>query len=880
MLLAAASLLDPSAVANLVVKHVRDLCDADAAGLCWWDDAEQVLLPLAVIDPQAGRLHQVFHPGQGATGQAFETGQPVVSNHYPAGIGFPPAWDIAQGVRAVAAVPVMANGTVYGVLTLTHHRENAHFSARDVAATQTACDQVAPMLHNMRALAHAQFRLAEARELSGIIRDSAAIVQVEPVLARVCELACRMLGAEFAGIVLPSDGENRWPATYGEVSDSAGWPTSAPEWPLLSALGDGEPFVLRQVGDDPDWPLAAMPVIAAEMLRTVLAVPLLPAEGESFGGLLLGWRFGVEPSAQLVGVARTLGAAVTLLLSQASTRAALRERDELWRLTLENAPVGICLVNLDGTFRLANEALCRMLGYTEMQLLALDFEILTGPDDAQKNRGLLQQVLLGEAGETAETRCVHADGHTVWSSLSVQLVRNAAGLPAFFCAQVDDISVQRAQTAQLTYLATHDSLTGLANRQLFYSRLIEQLEHEQPTVIALLDVPGLHGLDDRFGHFVAGEVVRQVAQRLADALRPQHPDVENPDPPTCLARLASDEFAALVAGPDAVNSAERLTAGLQAAFDEPFGTANATYPLSVHIGVASAPADGGTAQALMHAADVALTRARRERRTSLRYTAEIGENEVNRRRLVGDLRDAINGNTLSMVFQPITDAKTGRLIAAEALARWTHPEFGTIGPDTFIPIAEDAGIMADLTAWALDHALAACARWQQHKPGVAVAVNLSASDLHNPSTIDVISATLSRHGLPATLLEVELTETTVMTDLSVALNALNDIATLGVVLGIDDFGTGHSSLAYLQRLPMVELKIDRSFVGSMIANKGNAAIVTMIIQLAQTLGMITVAEGVEDDTTLAMLKTLRCDRLQGYGIARPMPEEQFIAWRP
>src|SRR4051794_36228085 len=232
-----------------------------------------------------------------------------------------------------------------------------------------------------------------------------------------------------------------------------------------------------------------------------------------------------------------------------------------------------------------------------------------------------------------------------------------------------------------------------------------------------------------------------------------------------------------------------------------------------------------------------------------------------------------------MVFQPIIDSTTGELVSAEGLARWTHPTHGPIGPDTFVPLAEEAGIMPALTAWALDTALGACARWQRDKPGVSVSVNLSASDLQNPPTAALIAAALTQHHLPSSLLEVELTETTIMTDLATAQGMLNDLADLGIGLGIDDFGTGYSSLAYLQRLPMMTLKIDRSFVIGMLENEGNAAIVTMIIRLAHALGMSTIAEGVEDQATWDRLAVLGCDRMQGFGIARPMPEADLLTWR-
>jgi PAS domain S-box-containing protein/diguanylate cyclase (GGDEF)-like protein len=882
-LIEASALLDPAAVASLAVKHARELCDVDGAALYWWDETKQMLLPLAVLDLHARPLPQVFHPGQGATGQAYATGLAVIANNYPSTVSFPPAWNFADGVCSVAAVPLIVNGEVCGVLTATQRHE-AVLTDRAVQLLDLVGLQVAPTLHGMRALAQAQFRLTEARELTSLIRDTAVSTEMVPLLQRICELSCRMLGAEFAGVVLTSEGENRWSAAYGNASDRETWPREAPEWPLLAKIIDGEPFVLTELGDNPDWELARMPVLSQERLRTVLALPLVPAAGAGFGALVLGWRQDVRPSAQLVSLARTLSASATSLVAHAATETALVEGQQLWRLTLDNAPVGICLVRLDGTFRLVNAAMSRILGFTEDELMSMDFLAVSHPEHRADKKDLVDRLLYGpEDSGTIQTRCLHANGEGVWTSVSVQLVRDSEGAPAFFSAQLEDISGQHQQTEQLTHLANHDSLTGLANRRRFYELLEASLGRGAETAVALIDVPQLHGLEDRFGHLAAGEIARELADRLVAALEL----AGGADGAValdgllssgeCVARFASDEFAVMLTSMPG-RPIELAVERLLRAFGSPFIVGGRSHTLAPHIGVAAAPADGSSAQDVLRTADVALTNARREGRPTRRYTTLMGAAQLYRQHLTVDLRSVLIEGGLTMVYQPIIDSASGLLVSAEGLARWTHPEHGPIGPDTFVPLAEEAGIMPALTAWALDSALAACSRWQRDKPGVGVAVNLSASDLQNPPTAALVAAALTRHHLPSSLLEVELTETTLMTDLTTALEMLNDLASLGVGLGIDDFGTGYSSLAYLQRLPMMTLKIDRSFVTDMLADEGNAAIVTMIIQLAHAFGMTTVAEGVEDLPTADHLAVLSCDRMQGYGIARPMPESAFAAW--
>ncbi|BEP12650.1 hypothetical protein acdb102_09610 [Acidothermaceae bacterium B102] len=886
-LMEASALQDPSAVASLAVRHAHELCDVDGAALYWWDDTKQVLLPLATVDPQPRRLPQVFHPGQGATGQAYSTGRPVIANDYPTSISFAPAWKVSDGVLAAAAVPLIVNGEVCGVLTVVQYK-HAVFTERVIQLLDLVGLQVAPTLHGMRALAQAQFRLTEARELTSLIRETAVSTDMAPILERICELSCRGLGAEFAGIVLPSEAGNVWSAAYGTISSRSDWPREAPEWPLLDKIAEGEPFVLTALGTNPDWDMERLPVLSREQLRTVLAVPLVPGDGAPFGALVLGWRFDVRPAAQLVSLARTLGAAATSVVAHAATEAALREGQQLWRLTLDNAPVGICLVRLDGSFQLVNAAMGRILGYTEAELMTMNFLAVSHPEHRNDKQGLINRLLRGpEDAGTIQTRCLRADGEGVWTSVSAQLVRDKDGAPSYFAAQFEDISVQRQRTDELTHLATHDTLTGLANRRLFYELFASRLRDGDETVVALIDVPQLHGLEDRFGHHVAGEIARELADRLvATLVSPGRPTEQSASggldhlllAGECVARFASDEFAVMLA-PVPGRPVELAVERLLRAFHSPFVVDGRSHALSAHIGVASAPADGASAQDVLRSADVALTSARRERRPSERYSQAMGDAQLYRSHLTIELRGVLAEGGLSMVYQPIIDCATGELVSAEGLARWTHPEHGPIGPDVFVPLAEEAGIMPALTAWALDNALDACARWQRHKPGVGVAVNLSASDLQNPPTAALIAAALTRHHLPSALLEVELTETTLMTDLTTAQDMLNDLADLGVGLGIDDFGTGYSSLAYLQRLPMMTLKIDRSFVTGMLEDEGNAAIVTMIIQLAHALGMTTIAEGVEDRATWDRLTLLRCDRMQGFGIARPMPESDFIRWQ-
>ncbi|MHB8245981.1 MAG: EAL domain-containing protein [Acidimicrobiales bacterium] len=876
-LIAASSLMDPEAIAILAVAHVRTLCNTDAAALYWWDDSEHVLLPLSVNDGSSNRLHQVFHPGQGVTGEAFASGRPVIANGYPKGVRFPPAWTVAGAVHAVAAAPLEVNGKVSGVITVTQRRDT-DLTGRDIELLELVGAQVAPMLHGMQALAHAQFRLTEARELASLIREAAMITDFAPLYDRICELSCRMLGADFAGVVLASDPERAWAADYGRISGAVSRAREPLDQGLLARLEQGAPFVLGHHAGTPAESLDAIPALAREGLRTVLAVPMTPPEDTLLGGLILGWRFDIDPTAQLVDLASTLGASATSLLTQAKTAAALRDGELLWRLTLSNAPVGICLLNLDGTFRLVNPAMARMVGYPEDELVTRDVRSVVHPDDAGASIAILDRARdSGGRSASAQIRCLHSDGHAVWTSSSAQVVCDDAGAPAYFSVQFEDVSMQRAQTAELLHLASHDSLTGLADRAQFCTLVDDRPSPGDEMIVALLDVPELRGLSDKAGQAIANQVVLELTRRLSALVDDAANDIAGV--PECLARCASDEFAAILQPQPGRHVLEIVTERLVSAFAEPVVAGGRGHLLSVHIGVVSAPRNGDTAEELLRCADIALTAAHREHVSVREYTPALGNEEMRRQQLISDLRTDLAAGTLSMVFQPIIDAATDRLVAAEALARWTHATFGPIEPAAFVPLAEEFGLMPLLSAWALETAIAACARWQQDQPGVAVSVNLSASDLEDPSTAAKIAAALSRHDLPPSLLEVELTETTVMRDADAALATLKALATLGVGLAIDDFGTGFSSLSYLKGLPVTSLKIDRSFTAAISSDRDSFRIVEVIIQLARLFDLLTTAEGVEDAATRDLLAAIGCDRLQGYGIARPMAAGALAQWK-
>jgi diguanylate cyclase (GGDEF)-like protein len=430
---------------------------------------------------------------------------------------------------------------------------------------------------------------------------------------------------------------------------------------------------------------------------------------------------------------------------------------------------------------------------------------------------------------------------------------------------------------QLRYEATHDVLTGLGNRAVLNEAIRRAVDEPHHTgvggLVLLLDLDRFKEVNDTLGHPVGDALLTVIAGRLRTAL---------PIGATVV-RLGGDEFAALVphrlipglANVDqtAVAAAEAVAGLVAAAIAVPVELPGATLITRASIGVAILQPSSG-ADALVRQADSAMYAAKEAGRGAVVYTAELDRGRAERLALLADLRLALQRDELVVFYQPKLDLRIDQITGVEALVRWRHPRLGMLGPDAFISLAESNGLVSELTRVVLGAALHQCAAWRAQGLKLAVAVNLSARSILDPGLPEQISAALLEAGVPASSLVLEITESAVMDDPDRAVTILERIAAIGVILSLDDFGTGYSSLAYLQRLPVSEVKIDRSFVAGLAAgNDTSLVLVRSIINLGASLGLRVVAEGVEDAPTLELLHKLGCDYAQGYHIARPEPPE-------
>jgi len=497
------------------------------------------------------------------------------------------------------------------------------------------------------------------------------------------------------------------------------------------------------------------------------------------------------------------------------------------------------------------------------------------------NNCIVSGVLAAYAGEPFLALFFEDFGYLLVSNFSVIVISPLVALavqtsmwwlplllpPLFAIYRTSAVSLEKE------HQANHDVLTGLPNRKFLLETLDTVLAeadsgHGRRVGLFLLDMDRFKEVNDTLGHQMGDRLLGHVAARIRGALRPS--DV--------VARLGGDEFAVLLPSiPDAAGAIE-VAARIQAALSEPYNFEGVLLELEASIGIALYPDHGADASQLQRSADVAMYLAKDERTGIEVYSAEKDQNSTTRLGLLGSLRQGIEGGQLELHYQPKVALGSGAVVGVEALVRWRHPYRGLVFPDEFIPLAERSGLMHRLTAHVVDTALEQAARWWAVGLEIPVAVNVSARDLHGTMLAETVGRGLARHGLPAAALRLELTERVLMSEPARVADTLGALERLGVQLSLDDFGTGYSSLVLLQRLPVSEIKIDRSFVKRLLTSPDDTKIVRSIIDLAHALGIEAVAEGVETQEVWDLLDELGCDSAQGWYASRPMPAERATEW--
>lgn len=542
----------------------------------------------------------------------------------------------------------------------------------------------------------------------------------------------------------------------------------------------------------------------------------------------------------------------------------LKQREASFRLLFDSNPVPMIVCAMDGERILSvNDAAAAHYGYSRAEFEKLSIRSLQAFDTALP--------WIGDHSsdeQTARTwKHVRADGKLIDLAIySRELVHGDQ--PAILLALMDITERKRAE-ARLAFMAQHDGLTGLPNRNLLRQQMDDILLHTrrsaEKAAVLMLGLDNFKSVNDTLGHGVGDKLLRSAAKRLRSTLREED----------ALARLDSDEFAIVQSGVARPEDAALLAKRLLQAIGEPYLLDGHSVVVGASIGIAMSPGDGEESEKLLKSADMALSRAKSEfRGTFSFFEAEMDSRAQSRRKIETDLRDAIQNDGLRPYYQPLIDLSTGRITGLEALVRWPHPERGMISPAEFIPVAEDTGLINALGGLMLHRACMDAAEWPDD---VRVAVNLSPLQFRTGNLLALVSDALRQSGLPARRLELEITETLVLEKSSQVLATLHALRALGVRISMDDFGTGYSSLSYLRNFPFDKIKIDQSFVRDLGSNRDAQAIVRSIISLGTGLGVTITAEGVETEAELSCLRTEGCHEGQGFLFSRARPNAEIVS---
>ncbi|MFJ5840087.1 putative bifunctional diguanylate cyclase/phosphodiesterase [Streptomyces shenzhenensis] len=566
------------------------------------------------------------------------------------------------------------------------------------------------------------------------------------------------------------------------------------------------------------------------------------------------------------------------LQAQGVVADALHASEARFRAVFEGAAIGIGIADLEGRVLQVNEALLRMFGLSEQALRGHRVLEWTHPEDAPQTWRLYEELVRGEREHYhVEKAFNRTDGTVLWTNLTVSLLRDADGNPQYQLALMEDTTERRLLNLRLRYEATHDALTGLPNRTLFFERLEKALGagEGQRFGLCYLDLDGFKTINDSLGHAAGDRLLVEVADRLQACATA---------PGEMIARLGGDEFVALTTGPDTEREVDELAERIMHALVTPVSVDGRELLVRGSIGIVEGPAGERTAAEVLRSADITMYRAKSAggNRSEL-ADPEADARAITRHGLTTALPAALERGEFFIEYQPLVHLGDGSVRGAEALVRWLHPQHGVLGPDRFIPLAEDTGLIVPLGRWVLEQSVRQAREWrerygEQTPAGpLRINVNLSPCQLSHPGLVQDTVEILERTGVAPDALCLEVTESALIGADDDLLKPLRRLAEMGVDIALDDFGTGYSNLANLRRLPVSVLKLDRSFTQSMQrfpADPVDLKIVEGIVSLAHSLDLSVTVEGVETGAQAEQLRILGCDTAQGWYYARPGPPER------
>lgn len=566
------------------------------------------------------------------------------------------------------------------------------------------------------------------------------------------------------------------------------------------------------------------------------------------------------------------------LAARAAVAEALHDSEARFRAVFEGAAIGICIADLDGMVLEVNDALVRMFGSGERQLRGRPLTEWTHPDDPPQVWQLYTELIRGDREHYRVEKAFHRpDGTALWTNLTVSLMRDADGQPQYQLALMEDTTERRLLNLRLRYEATHDALTGLPNRTLFFERLEKALSagEGQRFGLCYLDLDGFKIINDSLGHAAGDRLLVEVADRLQACATA---------PGEMVARLGGDEFVALTTGPDTQAEVDELAGRILGALSTPILVDGRELSVRGSIGIVEGPAGERGPAEVLRSADITMYRAKSAGGNRYEMADEEADaRAITRHGLTTALPAALERGEFFIEYQPLVHLGDGSVSGAEALVRWSHPQHGVLGPDRFIPLAERTGLIVPLGRWVLEESVRQACLWQERNAVDAtgplrINVNLSPCQLTHPGLVSDTVEILERAGLAPAALCLEVTESALIGADDDLLKPLRRLAEMGVDIALDDFGTGYSNLANLRRLPVSVLKLDRSFTQGMQqfpADPVDLKIVEGIVSLAHSLDLAVTVEGVETGVQAEQLRELGCDTAQGWYYARPGPPDRL-----
>jgi diguanylate cyclase (GGDEF)-like protein/PAS domain S-box-containing protein len=722
--------------------------------------------------------------------------------------------------------------------------------------------------------------------IARVLSESRSIEDTMPLLIRtICEAMGWVYGAHWA-----------WDASEGQLRRAGWWCEFQPEfdqrdahaWTEIVTLDRGGLLGAAWLDQRATWVSDIAPLenfrrqasCSKFGFRSGYAFPIR-TQDEQLGVMEFFGRDRREPDEAMLEVSGAISHQIGQFIRRKQAEESLQESEQQLRAVFDNADVGIAMTALDMAYLRVNDRYCAIVGYTREELLSMrasDVNLATNVRAMQdfRERSLREDV----AGITVEKQLVRKDGTYVWVSMATSVVRASDRSPRYFIAVIQDISEsKRAAEAlktseeQFRRLAQYDILTGLPNRALLYDRLeraITQSRRGQSMLAVLfIDIDRFKHVNDTLGHAAGDQLLKQISDRFSNCVRSED----------TVGRLSGDEFAIVLSSLASPQDAATVAKKLVDALNRPFHLHGADLFVTASIGITVYPTDSTDQAELIRTADIAMYRAKERGRNNYQfYTPEMNRRTREMLEMEAALRRALERDELVLHYQPKISLATAQIMGVEALLRWQHPVRGLVPPGEFMPLLEETGLIVPAGEWVLHAVCRQINAWR--KAGMRplpVAINLSARQFLAPDLGETIRSALEQHGIEPQLLEIEITESSIMSDTAESIRTLEYLQSLGVKSAIDDFGTGYSSLGYLKRFPLRALKIDRTFVRDITTDPDDATITQAVISMAHSLQLKVIAEGVESPAQVTFLMRYGCDEVQGFLFSRPVPPEECTA---